>query len=46
MITRGMTVIDERHLVERPAANCTVLDDVDAPAAFDVLMGAVGAFSR
>ena len=31
--TVGVTVIDERHLLERPAANCRVLTSVDADAA-------------
>ncbi|MET0663609.1 MAG: nucleoside hydrolase [Ilumatobacteraceae bacterium] len=44
--TRGMTVIDERRLVERPAPNCTVLVDVDADAAFDLVVDAVTHFSR
>jgi len=41
--TRGMTVIDRRTLIDRPAANCTVLDDVDADAAWQVLVDAVTA---
>jgi inosine-uridine nucleoside N-ribohydrolase len=44
-ITRGMTVIDERTLVERPGPNCEVLVDLDDDAAFALLLDAVGAFS-
>jgi len=45
-LTRGMTVIDQRHLLERPAPTCTVATDVDADAAFDVVVDAIGHFSR
>ena len=41
--TAGMTVIDERRLVEREAPNCEVLVDVDADAAFDVVIEAIRA---
>ncbi|MFZ8967524.1 MAG: nucleoside hydrolase [Ilumatobacteraceae bacterium] len=41
--TRGMTVIDRRTLLDRPAANCTVLDDVDADAAWQIVVDAVAA---
>jgi inosine-uridine nucleoside N-ribohydrolase len=44
-LTRGMTVIDERRLVERPAANCDVLNEVDADAAFDAILAAIVHFS-
>jgi len=44
--TRGMTVIDERRLVERPEPNCSVLTAVDADAAFDLVVDAVTHFSR
>ena len=44
--TRGMTVIDQRHLVERPAPNCDVLTEVDADAAFEVIVDAITAFSH
>lgn len=40
-LTRGMTVIDERHLIDRPEPNCTVLDAVDAAGAFEVLRAAI-----
>jgi inosine-uridine nucleoside N-ribohydrolase len=39
--TRGMTVIDERGLREAPVANCQVLVDVDADAAWDVVVDAI-----
>jgi inosine-uridine nucleoside N-ribohydrolase len=41
--TRGMTVIDRRTLVECPEPNCTVLERVDADAAWDVVVAAVRA---
>lgn len=44
--TRGMTLIDQRHLIERPATNCDVLTAVDADAAFDVIVQAIASFSR
>jgi inosine-uridine nucleoside N-ribohydrolase len=44
--TAGMTVIDERSLIERRAPNCEVLVDVDDEAAFDVVIDAIGARSR
>lgn len=43
--TRGMTVIDQRDLVERPDPNCDVLMGVDAAAAFAVITAAVADFS-
>jgi inosine-uridine nucleoside N-ribohydrolase len=43
--TRGMTVIDQRHLVIRPAPTCTVLTDIDADAGFDVIDKAIAHFS-
>jgi inosine-uridine nucleoside N-ribohydrolase len=39
--TRGMTVIDHRHLIERPAPNCTVLESVDADAAWALIVAAI-----
>ncbi len=42
-LTRGMTVIDERRLRERPAPNCDVLTRVDDDAAFEVVLAAVAA---
>ena len=44
-LTRGMTVIDDRQLLERPAANCDVLETIDADAAFALVVEAVRAFS-
>ncbi len=43
--TRGMTVIDQRAITARPAPNCDVLTHVDADAAFDLLVDAIGHFS-
>jgi inosine-uridine nucleoside N-ribohydrolase len=45
-LTRGMTVIDERVLLDRPPANTTVLRTIDAEAAFSLILDAVGAYSR
>jgi inosine-uridine nucleoside N-ribohydrolase len=44
LLTRGMTVIDERRLRSRPAPNCDVLVGVDADAAFERVAAAVAAF--
>ncbi len=44
--TRGMTVIDERRLVERPAPNCDILVDVDDGEAFEIVAEAIAHFSR
>jgi inosine-uridine nucleoside N-ribohydrolase len=41
--TTGMTVIDERALVERDLANCEVLSEVDHDAAFGLVLEAIGA---
>lgn len=43
---RGMTIIDQRLLIERRAPNCDVLSGVDADAAFDVLHRSIERFSR
>ncbi len=43
--TAGMTVVDERRLLERSAPNCRMLTRVDADAAFDVVLDAVTRFS-
>ena len=43
--TVGMTVIDERHLLERSDPNCQMLTSVDADAAFSVILDAVTEFS-
>jgi len=40
-LTRGATIIDRRDLKERPAANCTVLETVDADAAWRLIVDAV-----
>jgi inosine-uridine nucleoside N-ribohydrolase len=45
-LTRGMTVIDKRGLIERLNPNCTVVWDVDAEAAFDVIVDSIGSFSN
>ncbi len=45
-LTRGMTVIDERRILEREPANCEVLTSVDAAAGFDLLVDAVAYFSH
>lgn len=44
--TRGMTLIDQRALLDRPAPNCTVLTSIDADAAFDAIVGAIDHFSH
>ena len=44
-LTRGMTVIDRRTLVERPPANCDVLTRIDADAAWTVIVDAIGAYA-
>ena len=41
--TRGMTVIDDRQLVDKPAANTTVLEKIDADAGFAAIAEAVAA---
>jgi inosine-uridine nucleoside N-ribohydrolase len=44
-LTRGMTVIDQRTITARPPANCDVLVDVDAGAAWDIVLDAIESFS-
>jgi len=44
--TRGMTIIDQRKLVERHDPNCDVLTEVDDDAAFEVVIEAIEHFSR
>ena len=44
--TRGMTVIDQRTLVDRPEPNCDRLTHLDSDAAWDVVTEAIGHFSR
>jgi inosine-uridine nucleoside N-ribohydrolase len=41
--TRGMTVIDDRQLIDRPSANATVLETLDADRGFSVIVDAVRA---
>lgn len=43
--TRGMTVIDERRVAARSAANCTVLRTVDADRAFEIVHEAITHFA-
>lgn len=45
-LTRGMTVVDQRTLVERPAANCDMAVAVDADAAWQVVVDAIAAASH
>lgn len=45
-VTRGMTVIDQRSLIERPAPTCTWLTSIDADAGFAVIDEAIAHFSR
>jgi inosine-uridine nucleoside N-ribohydrolase len=44
-LTRGMTVVDQRTLVERPAPNCDRLVSIDADAAWSVVTEAIAHFS-
>jgi inosine-uridine nucleoside N-ribohydrolase len=44
-LTRGMTVIDQRTLVERPEPNCDRLVGLDADAAWAVVTEAIAHFS-
>jgi inosine-uridine nucleoside N-ribohydrolase len=44
--TRGMTVIDQRTITARPPANCDVLVEVDAAAAWEIVLEAIGWLSR
>ena len=46
VLTRGMTVIDERHLRERLDPNCDLQIGLDADAAFDVVVQAIASFSH
>jgi inosine-uridine nucleoside N-ribohydrolase len=45
-LTRGMTVIDQRRLVDRPDPNCDRLVGVDADGAWSVVVEAIAHFSR
>ncbi len=44
--TRGMTLIDERALIERRPPNCDMLTHVNADAAFDVIVASIASFSH
>ena len=44
--TRGMTMIDQRGLIERLNPNCEVVWDVQAEEAFDVIVQAIGHYSK
>jgi inosine-uridine nucleoside N-ribohydrolase len=44
--TRGMTVIDQRHLVERPEPNCTVMTDIAEDEGFSIIDEAIAHFSH
>jgi inosine-uridine nucleoside N-ribohydrolase len=46
LLTRGMTVIDERTVTGRPGANCDVLTTVDADGAFAALLDAIAGEGR
>ncbi len=43
---RGMTMIDQRGLIERLNPNCEVVWDVQAEEAFDVIVQAIGHYSK
>ena len=43
--TRGMTVIDQRTLIDRPGPNCDRLTEVDGDAAWSVVTESVQYFS-
>jgi inosine-uridine nucleoside N-ribohydrolase len=45
-LTRGMTVIDERTIRSRQAANCNVLTNVDADRGFRLIADAISRFSK
>jgi inosine-uridine nucleoside N-ribohydrolase len=44
--TRGMTVIDQRALIERPEPNCDRLTVIDADAAWAIVTEAIAHFSH
>jgi inosine-uridine nucleoside N-ribohydrolase len=44
--TRGMTVIDQRTLIDRPEPNCDRLVGVDGDAAWAIVTEAIGHFSK
>ena len=43
--TRGMTVIDQRTITARPPANCDVLVDVHADAAWEIVLEAISSYA-
>ena len=43
-LTRGMTVVDRRTALDRPAANCDVLERIDADAAWAVIVEAIASY--
>ena len=45
-LTRGMTVIDRRNLIDRPSPTCEVLEAVADDDAFGVILDAIASFSR
>jgi inosine-uridine nucleoside N-ribohydrolase len=45
-LTRGMTVIDQRTLIERPEPNCDRLTAVDVDGAWAVVLEAIAHFSH
>jgi inosine-uridine nucleoside N-ribohydrolase len=45
-LTRGMTVIDRRNLIDRPSPTCEVLEAVADDDAFGVIVEAIASFSR
>ena len=45
-LTAGMTVIDDRGLIERPDPNCRVLETIDAGAGWALIVEAVAHFSN
>lgn len=46
VLTRGMTVIDQRTLIERPVPNCDRLTGIDPDGAWAVVTEAIAHFSR
>ncbi len=45
-LTRGMTVIDQRNLLEVPDANCDLLTKIDVDAGFAIINEAIAHYSR
>lgn len=44
--TRGMTVIDQRRLLDRPAPTCDRLTSLDADTAWSIVVDSIAHFSR